>query len=66
MVSGREIGSTFFNNGGILGLSDPPLDVRSVLILGGRRGPNTSGRSDDVRLPSVNRMVDAVCGFSKS
>lgn len=65
MVGGREIGSALFNNGGTLGLDVDPSDVRSVLILGGRRGPNVPGRSHNVCLLSTSRAAEVVCGSSR-
>lgn len=65
MVGGREIGSALFNNGGTLGLDVDPSDVRSVLILGGRRGPDVPGRSHRVCLLSISRTIDVACGSSK-
>ena len=64
VVGGREIGSTLFNNGGALGLDIDPSDARSVLILGGRRGPEVPGKSHNVCLLSISRTVDVVCGSS--
>lgn len=64
MVGGREIGSAFFNNGGILGLDVVSSDVRSVLILGGRRGPDVPGRSHKVCLLSTSRAVEVACSSS--
>ena len=64
VVGGREIGSTLFSNGGALGLDVDPLDARSVLILGGRRGPDVPGKSHNVCLLSISRAADVVCGSS--
>ena len=64
VVGGREIGSTFFSNGGALEFGIDPSDARSVLILGGRRGPNVPGKSHDGLL-SASRAADVVCGSSK-
>lgn len=63
-MGGREIGSTLFSNGGALGLDIDPLDARSVLILGGRRGPDVPGKSHNVCLLSISRTADVVCGSS--
>lgn len=65
MVGGREIGSALFNNGGTLGLDVDPLDLRSVFILGGRRGPDVPGSSHKVCLLSTSRAADIVCGSSR-
>jgi len=65
VVGGREIGSALFNSGGTLGLDVVPSDVRSVLILGGRRGPDVPGRSHNVCLLSTSLVVEAVCGLSR-
>lgn len=65
MVGGREIGSGLFNDGGALGLDVVPSDMRSVLILGGRRGPDIPGRSHNVCLLSTSRAADVVCGSSR-
>ena len=62
MVGGREIGPALFNNGGIPGVDIDPSDVRSVLILGGLRGPEAPGRSHNVCLLSTS--LDVVCGPS--
>lgn len=64
-MGGREIGSALFNGGGILGLGVVPSDMRSVLILGGRRGPDNPGRSHDFDPFPTSSAVDAVCGLSK-
>ena len=63
-MGGREIGSTLFNNGGALGLDIDPSDARSVLILGGRRGPDVPGKSHNVCLLSISRAADVVCESS--
>lgn len=55
MVGGRDIGSALFSSGGILGLDVVPPDVRSVFILGGRRGTDTPGRSHSVCFLSTGR-----------
>ena len=65
MVGGREIGSALFNNGGTLGLDVDPSDARSVLILGGRRGPDVPGRSHNVCLLSTSLAAEVVCGSSR-
>lgn len=59
------MGSAFLNNGGTLGLDVNPSDVRSVLILGGRRGPDIPGRSHNVCLLSTSRATEVVCGSSR-
>jgi len=64
VVGGSEIGSTLLNNGGALGLDIDPSDARSVLILGGRRGPEVPGKSHNVCLLSISRRADVVCGSS--
>lgn len=64
-MGGREIGSALFSNGGTLGLGVIPSDVRSVLILGGRRGPDVPGISHNVCLFSTSRAAGVVCGSSK-
>lgn len=55
MVGGRDIGSALFSSGGILGLDVVPPDVRSVFILGGRRGKNTPGKSRGICFISTGR-----------
>jgi len=45
-----------------LGLDVDPSDVKSVLILGGRRGPDITGRSHNVCLLSTSRTAGVVCG----
>ena len=65
MVGGREIGPALFNNGGIPGVDIGPFNVRSVLILGGLRGPDVPGKSDNVCLLWAGRAADAVCGSSR-
>ena len=65
MVGGREIVSAFFNSGGTLGLEVDPLDVRSVLILGGRRGLDVPGRSHSVCLLSAGWVTEVVCDSSR-
>lgn len=61
-MGGSEIGSAFLNGGGILGLDVVPSEVRSVLILGGRRGPDIPGGSHDV---CPGRAAGVVCGSSR-
>ena len=65
MVGGRDIGPALFNNGGTLGLDVDPSDVRSVLILGGRRGPDVPGRSRNVCPLSTSRVTEVACGSSR-
>lgn len=65
VVGGREIVPAFFNNGGTLGLEVAPLEVRSVLILGGRRGLDVPGRSHSVCLLSISWVVEVVCDSSR-
>ena len=59
------MGSAFLNSGGTLGLDVDPSDVRSVLILGGRRGPDAPGRSHNVCLLSTSRATGVACGSSR-
>ena len=63
MVGGREIGPILFN-GGTLEVDIDPLDVRSVLILGGLRGPDVTEKSNDCLL-SASRAADVVCRSSR-
>lgn len=64
-MGGREIGSVLFSCGGTLGSDVVPLEVRSVLILGGRRGPDISGRPNDVCMLLRSGVADVVCGTSR-
>lgn len=64
MVGGRDIGSVLLNGGGALGLAVVPSDVRSVLILGGRRGPDAPERSHNVCLLSASLAADVAWGSS--
>lgn len=63
-MGGREIGSALFNGGGTLGLDFVPSGARSVLILGGRRVPDTAGRSHNFCPFSTSRAAAVVCGAS--
>lgn len=64
-MGGSEIGSALFSNGGALGLDVDPSDMRSVLILGGRRGPDAPGESPNVCLLSTSGVVDVVRNSSR-
>lgn len=48
-----------------MGLDVDPSEARSVLILGGRRGPDVPGRSHNVCLLSISRAAGVVCGSSR-